>query len=160
MPQFDIAWYPAQLFWLIVTFTAMVAVMTFAVAPRLRGIIEARQAVVDKDIEAAKSFKVEAETVLKACEEAIASAKAQAEAIVAKAAKEAEAVADARAEEVERKIEDMMAKARAELRADDLRMRSAMKDEAARLALTALKKISADRIPDAVVKKTVEALYV
>ena len=54
LPQLDIATWPNQLFWLVVTFTILYLLMQFVVTPRISTVLEDRRAKVSGDLEKAK----------------------------------------------------------------------------------------------------------
>lgn len=86
MPQLNVAEYPTQIFWLIVTFVPLYLVLWRVVLPRIGEILEGRQRHIDSDLEKAASLRQEAEKVLAEYEKALASARDEAAAAVKKAA--------------------------------------------------------------------------
>src|SRR6202167_2734139 len=79
MPQLDLATFPPQLVWLLITFAALYAVMSWVGLPRVRGILAARKGRIDGDLEKAAQMKSEAEAVIAAYEKALAEARTQAQ---------------------------------------------------------------------------------
>jgi F-type H+-transporting ATPase subunit b len=79
MPQLDLATFPPQLIWLLITFVALYAVMSWIGLPRVRGILAARKGRIDGDLEKATQMKSEAEAVIAAYEKALAEARMQAQ---------------------------------------------------------------------------------
>lgn len=79
MPQLDIATFPPQLIWLAITFLFLYAVMATVGLPRVGGVLAARRARIEGDLEKAAQMKSEAEAVIAAYEKALAEARLQAQ---------------------------------------------------------------------------------
>ena len=79
MPQLDLATFPTQLIWLAITFIALYIVMTTVGLPRVGGVIAARRAKIEGDLEKAAQLKNEAEATITAYEKALAEARMQAQ---------------------------------------------------------------------------------
>jgi F-type H+-transporting ATPase subunit b len=78
MPQFDVTWFPPQLFWLAVLFLVLVVLMYLVAVPMVGSTIERRVAMIDQDLERAGKLKAEIDLVIAARDQAIAEARAQA----------------------------------------------------------------------------------
>ncbi len=127
MPQLEMGDYAPQIFWLVVTFVVLMLIMWSVGLPRIRRVIEAREAKVSDDLAQAESLKQEAEVALKAYEEALSEARAKAHGVLAEtqARLGAEATAlrenldadlAAKAEEAEARIQRAREQALANLR--------------------------------------------
>ena len=127
MPQLEMGDYAPQIFWLVVTFVALMLIMWSVGLPRIRRVIEARAGKIGGDLAEAESMKGRAEDALKAYEEALAEARSRAHGVLAetqaKLAAEADALrseldADlaARGAEAEARIQETRAQALADLR--------------------------------------------
>jgi len=81
LPQMDVSTFPSQLFWLFITFSILFWQMSSNILPRLGGIIEERKDRIADDLDKAAEFRLEAEEAQKAYEEALADARAKAQAI-------------------------------------------------------------------------------
>jgi len=79
MPQLDLATFPPQLIWLAITFIFLYVVMATVGLPRVGGVIAARHARIEGDLEKAAQMKSEAEAVIAAYEKALAEARLQAQ---------------------------------------------------------------------------------
>jgi F-type H+-transporting ATPase subunit b len=82
MPQLDFATFPTQLFWLAVTFIILYMLMKWVALPQVAAMIKARRDRLDADLARAEQLKAEAESVLAAYQQTLASARAQAQAAV------------------------------------------------------------------------------
>ena len=146
MPQLDLATFPTQLIWLAITFLALYAVMATIGLPRVGGVIAARRARIDGDLEKAAQMKNEAEAVIAAYEKALAEARMQAQITLRETTEQLNARSAARQHEVveqlnrethaaERRIAEAKAQALASLR--DIAV-EATREAAQRLAGVAL----------------------
>jgi len=76
MPQLDISTFPTQLVWLLISFVALYAVLSWVAIPRIGTVIEERQRRIDGDLERAAELKAEAEAAMAAYEKAMVEARA------------------------------------------------------------------------------------
>jgi F-type H+-transporting ATPase subunit b len=82
MPQLNpLDWGP-QLIWLLITFGILYLLMVYVALPRIGGVIEARAALIAKDLATADGLRRETEEAIAAYEQALAEAKQKAHAIV------------------------------------------------------------------------------
>ena len=127
MPQLEMGDYAPQIFWLVVTFVALMLIMWSVGLPRIRRVLEARESKISDDLREAESAKGKAEAALKAYEDALSEARANAHSVLAetqaKLASEADALrADldaglaAKAADAEERIQETRARALASLR--------------------------------------------
>ena len=100
MPQFDPTSFPSQLFWLFVSFIILYWVVARFAIPRIGGILEQRERVVQDDLDRAETLKADAEKALADYEAAMADAREQARALMHKVAQEAKTAAEARNKDV------------------------------------------------------------
>jgi F-type H+-transporting ATPase subunit b len=81
MPQLNpLDWAP-QIIWLVITFSILYLLMKRVALPKIGGVIEARQARIAGDLEAADKLGRETQEAIAAYEQALAEAKARAHAI-------------------------------------------------------------------------------
>ena len=127
MPQLNpLDWAP-QIIWLVITFSILYVLMKRVALPRIGSVIEARHARIAGDIEAADKLRRETQEAIAAYEQALAEAKARAQAI---------------AREANNKLKDEMAAERAALDRD-LAARSAEAEKRIHEAMTsALKDVN------------------
>lgn len=78
MPQFDVTWFPSQLFWLVLLFLVLTVLMYLVAVPMVGSTIERRAAQIDQDLERAGKLKAEIDLVIAARDKAIAEARIQA----------------------------------------------------------------------------------
>lgn len=132
MPQLDLATFPPQLIWLGITFVVLYIVMASIGLPRVGGIITARRARIDGDLDKAAQMKREAEAVIAAYDKALAEARMQAQITLRETAEQL----NARAAERQRKIAEELAQ---ETAAAERRI-----DAAKREALGSLREVAID----------------
>ena len=95
LPQLDIATFPSQIFWLLVTLVVLYLLFTRIALPRIGGVIEERHDAIEDDLDRAAEYKRRAEEAEKAYEQALADARAEAQRIAEAARKEIQAEIDA-----------------------------------------------------------------
>jgi F-type H+-transporting ATPase subunit b len=105
MPQLDLATFPTQLFWLAITFIALLLLMAKVGLPRVDAAIEARRRRIDDDLARAAQMKTDAEGAIAAYQRTLAAARGQAQAAI----KEATERLAAEAAERQRQLADLMA---------------------------------------------------
>ena len=64
MPQFNAKSFNSQLFWLIITFTALYLIITYFILPRIRENIRLRKNKIANDLERAEKIKAEIEKMI------------------------------------------------------------------------------------------------
>jgi F-type H+-transporting ATPase subunit b len=82
LPQLDTALFPAQLFWLAVSFALLYALMAFVALPSVRRTQDKRAAVISDDLAAAAKANEEAKALMAAYEKALRDARMKAQAII------------------------------------------------------------------------------
>ena len=60
MPQFDLSFYPAQIFWLLVSFGFLYLMMRYLICPQIEGILEEREKKVEQTLKEAEKRNQEA----------------------------------------------------------------------------------------------------
>lgn len=84
LPQFDVATYPSQLFWMFVTFTFCYVIFAKKILPEISNIIKNRRERLEGDLQTAKDLRAEIDQVKADYEASIAQARADASAHIAK----------------------------------------------------------------------------
>jgi len=122
-PPFKSETFPAQLFWLTVTFAFLFIVLWRVSAPRISGVLAERKGRIAGDIGSAEQHKKDAESALASYNNALAVARDSARTVgeenrkrIAAEAEKAKAVADAQAREAASTAENRIATVRAEAR--------------------------------------------
>jgi F-type H+-transporting ATPase subunit b len=110
LPQLDIATYPSQLFWLLITFVVLYILLSKIALPRVAEVIESRQERVDNDLTKARQLREESDAVRLAYEQSLAESRAEAQAkVTATQAEINERVSAAEAEAAAKAANDLRA---------------------------------------------------
>lgn len=96
LPQLDIALFPPQLFWLAVSFALLLILMWKVGLPNVGGVVAAREAKIEGDLEQAQRFKEDADALIAAYDQALAGARADAQKALSAAQLETDAEASKR----------------------------------------------------------------
>lgn len=116
LPQFDPAWWPGQIAWLLAIFLVLYIVLSKVLLPKVGGAIETRNKTIADNLAEARRLRDEAETQSQAAAQEIAAARGQAQRTAAEAKAKAAAEA-ARREAAEQKVlEERTAEAEARIR--------------------------------------------
>ena len=83
MPQLDLATFPNQIFWLVVTLLVIYFILNRIAIPRIAAVLTERQGSIQRDLDKAEQLKQQAEDAEVAYNQALADARAQAQEIVA-----------------------------------------------------------------------------
>lgn len=127
MPQLDVTTFPAQLFWLAVSFIVLYGLMRWLALPRVERVITGRREHLNGDLARAADLKTEAEAALAAYQKTLTEARAAAQAMLretadklaAEAAERQQRLSATLAEQIEaaeRRIAAMKEEALAEVR--------------------------------------------
>ena len=82
MPQFNAKSFNSQLFWLIITFTALYITITYFILPRIRENIRLRKNKIANDLERSENIKVEIENMISQSNIKLEEAKNQAQKMI------------------------------------------------------------------------------
>jgi F-type H+-transporting ATPase subunit b len=94
-PPFDSTHFPSQILWLAITFGVFYFLVAKMIAPRISGIIQARESRIASDLAEASRMKNEADAAVAKYEQELAEARAKSAAIAAEARDKAKVEADA-----------------------------------------------------------------
>jgi len=100
-PPFDSTHFPSQILWLAITFGVFYFLVSKMIAPRISGIIEARESRISSDLAEASRMKNEADAAVAKYEQELSEARAKSAAIAAEARDKAKAEADAERNKLE-----------------------------------------------------------
>lgn len=110
-PPFDSTTFASQLVWLAIAFVALYVLMAKVALPRVGGIIENRQKRIAGDIAEAGNLKAQSDAALTAYEQALADARARAQAIANETRDRQTAEADKRRKALEDQLNVKLAEA-------------------------------------------------
>ena len=130
LPQLEFDTYVGQVFWLLITFGLLYAILSRVFLPRLGGVIEERRNRIADDYDQAAEFKRQAEEAQAAYEKSLSDAKARAASIAAETRRSVEAdIAEMEAEN-EQKLEAEIAEAERRIQATAEAARGAVTEAA------------------------------
>ena len=115
LPQLDIATWPNQLFWLVISFTILYLLMQFVVTPRISTVLEDRRAKISGDLEKAREADANAKAMQETYEKALSEARADASEKAQAATKAANEKAAAAEAELAKKLAKKLATAEKKL---------------------------------------------
>jgi F-type H+-transporting ATPase subunit b len=147
LPQLDVATFPSQLIWLVITFTALFLLMSRVALHKI-----------DDNLKKAGTFKEEAKAAAAAYEKALAEARADAQAIMLETHNRV-------ADDVAKKQAELSEELEAEIKAAEGRILDAknaamadLSDVAAEVALSAAEKVSGESLSEKDVAKVIAAV--
>jgi F-type H+-transporting ATPase subunit b len=111
LPQFDVSFFPSQLFWLAVFFGLLYLLLDRALLPRLSGVIAQRASKISGDIDAAAAANAEAKAALEAYDQSIAQARSDGRGFLDEARAAAAAERSARMETAEQALNERLSAA-------------------------------------------------
>ncbi|MGD9538482.1 MAG: F0F1 ATP synthase subunit B' [Alphaproteobacteria bacterium] len=148
MPQMNAEDWPTQIAWLVLTFVVLLIVMWGFALPRVRRVLDRRQAKIQDDVSKAEALKQEAEAALKAYQQALAEARAKSQAMLAEMQARLDKEAAEQRARLDAELSAKAADAEARIRRAREEVMSSLKDvasEAAREATRRLIGVEPDR---------------
>jgi F-type H+-transporting ATPase subunit b len=142
MPQLDFSTFPTQLFWLAVTFITLYLLMRWLALPRVAAMIKARRDQLDADLARAEQLKAEAEDVLTAYQQTLATARAQAQAAVKQTTDRLAAEAAERQRQLNEALSRQITAAEREIAAAKQRVAAELHDIAVDIARSVTEKLT------------------
>lgn len=125
MPQFDVAPYLSQAFWMLISFTFMYLLVSYLIMPMLDDVFERRDTLIKNDLEAAERINKQAELLIKEYDDFMLSADQQKAALlknayenINKTSVKVEGDHDKKIRQKIQKTEQELAKLREKLHAD------------------------------------------
>ena len=110
-PPFNKTTFASQLFWLVIAFALLYALMAKWALPRIGGIIESRQKRIADDVAEAGKLKIQSDEAIATYEKALADARARAQAIANDTRDKQAAAADATRKKLEAELNAKLAAA-------------------------------------------------
>ena len=111
MPQFNAKSFNSQLFWLIITFTALYITITYFILPRIRENIRLRKNKIANDIERAENIKAEIENMISQSNIKLEEAKNQAQKMIKESILRSNKEYDNQIDTIKKQIANMQIKA-------------------------------------------------
>ena len=111
MPQFNAKSFNSQLFWLIITFTALYITITYFILPRIRENIRLRKNKIANDLERAENIKEEIENMISQSNIKLEEAKNQAQTMIKESLLRSNKEYDNQIDNIKKQIANMHIKA-------------------------------------------------
>ncbi|MBT3306865.1 MAG: F0F1 ATP synthase subunit B' [Alphaproteobacteria bacterium] len=157
MPQIeDVASFLPQIFWLVITFTALFLIMWKIAVPGIADVLEARQKRISDNLDKATQAKQEAEETLGAYETSMAEARGEAQALNAQATKQCADESEARETEMAEQLGQSFTKSEADIQAAIDAAMGNVRDIAIEVAADALQRLSGQAADDKTLADTVD----
>jgi|SRR5579864_3393576 len=157
MPQLVLPDFAPQLVWLAITFIGLYLVMAKLGLPRVGGIIAARKARIDGDLEKATQMKSEAEAVIAAYDKALAEARMQAQITLRETTEQLNAQSAERQRKVAEELARQTAAAERQIDAAKRAALDGVRQVAIEVARAAALKLTGSEIGDARAATAVDA---
>jgi len=116
MPQFEFAFWPGQIIWLLITFAVLYGLLSRVFLPRVRSTLDDREDRISGDIAEARRLRDLADADAKAAEAELNEARARAARVAGEAKTKASAEAAVRQGKLEAELQAKLAKAEARIR--------------------------------------------
>ena len=153
LPQFDPAWWPGQIVWLLIVFLVVYVLMAKVFVPRVGGAISRRDDQIAGDIAAARELKAQAEAQAAEASAETAQARARSQKVASEAKARAQAEAHERQAAEEARLAARMAEAEAEIRSARERAMSSVRAVAADTAHAIVEKLTGQKASAAEVER-------
>ena len=111
MPQFNAKSFNSQLFWLIITFTALYITITYFILPRIRENIRLRKNKIANDLDRAENIKAEIENMISQSNFKLEEAKNQAQKMIKESILRSNKEYDNQVDTIKKQIANMQIKA-------------------------------------------------
>ena len=111
MPQFNASSFNSQLFWLVLTFTALYLTITYLILPRIRENIRLRKNKIANDLDRAENIKSEIENMISQSNVKLEEAKRQAQKIIKESILRSNKEYDNQIDTIKKQITSMQIKA-------------------------------------------------
>lgn len=144
MPQLDVTTFASQIFWLAVTFIALLLIIWRIGVPKISDALEARQKRIDDNLARAEELKREAEAAMAAYEASLAEVRAEAQTAVHEAHAELLAESAAREAELAELLKKRLAESEASIAAAMDAAIANIRDAAAEVAQSAAERLTGE----------------
>lgn len=147
MPQFDPATFASQIFWLVVTFGALYAVIAKFAIPRIGDIVEQRARLVQDDLDRAAALKADTDAAIATYEKAMTAARNQARDVLLTSTNALKKIADEKLAAVNAEVGKQISEAEVRInkaKADAMSSIRSIASDTAREAVNRLSGLSLD----------------
>jgi F-type H+-transporting ATPase subunit b len=142
LPQFDVSFFPSQLFWLAISFAVVYALLGRIALPKVQKVVSIRQQKLSTDLAAAATASAEAKAVVTAYEKSLLDARNKAQASVNALTQAAQAESAAKQAEQQKQLQQRLAEAEQRIAAARAAALSHVREIATEVAQTSLQKVA------------------
>lgn len=147
LPQFDLTFFPSQIFWLIVCFGVFFAFVHFVFFPRMQQMFLNREMKIKKDIKTYEHNIHEIREIEKTHAHMLKTARTEAEEVQKQATLKAKEFAAEQCAEIDKTLNAKFEVAKAELETEVKKMEASLKEEVLKSASILLEKLEGEK-PD------------
>lgn len=158
MPQLDFDTFSSQIFWLVVTFAALYALLARSVLPRIHDVLENRQNKITHDIDRAEQLRNEAEEAREVYERALKESRAKAQALISESAALMDKSSAVRHAELDAKLTKQLAEAESNILSAKTQAFSKLAPASKELTQQIVEKLTGQKPKEAEVTAVVETL--
>ncbi len=142
MPQFNAKSFNSQLFWLIITFTALYLTITYFILPRIRENIRLRKNKISNDLERAEYIKAEIENMVSQSNIKLEEAKNQAQKLIKESISRSNKEYDNQIETIKKQIANMQIKAEKNIAEYKIKLEKDIENSAISICTVILSKLN------------------
>jgi F-type H+-transporting ATPase subunit b len=157
MPQLDVTTFMPQIAWLVITFFTLFLIVWKGVVPRVGGALATRQRKIEDNLNKAAKFKADAEAAIEAYEKSLATARVEAQSIVAQVKSELDLVAAERRQELDAKVAARISEAETRISKAKMDAMTNLRSVTAELAVSAVEKLIGEAPDSAALAGAVDA---
>jgi len=157
LPQMNVDTFASQIFWLVVTFTFLMIVLSRFAMPNIRGGMERRQNQMEGDLGSAEELRRQAAMSLEAYESSLAGARGRALALADENRKKV--IGEIEAQKAQAEMKSQATMAAAERQIDEARQNAAahIRKTAAEAAIEMVERLIGERVTQSDAAKAIEA---
>ena len=142
MPQFNAKSFNSQLFWLIITFTALYLIITYFILPRIRENIRLRKNKIANDLERAENIKAEVEKMISQSNIKLEKAKNQAQKMIKESISKSNKDYDKQIDNMKKQIANMQIKAEKNIAEYKIKLEKDIENSAISICTVILSKLN------------------
>ena len=157
MPQLDITTFPSQIFWLCLSFGLLYLLVNARILPKIKQMIDAREATVKGDMDRARSLRTQAELLKQEYELALHEAHQKASALLQDASAKTAKLQDERTLKLENSLKHQTQEAEARIQALRVSIFKDMEQVAMHAAGEIVEKFLGKPVSEAEVKQQLKA---
>lgn len=157
MPQFDVATFPPQLIWLVISFVVLYVLMSRVALPRVGRVLEERQKRIDDALKTAEQLNAEAQDEARAYDTLLRDARARGREVIQAATADMAEEAHRRHETLGEDLSTRIKAAESDITAAKNAAITGIRNAAAEVAGSAIKHLVGDDVPADQLEKAVDA---